>query len=361
MLETEILVIGGGPAGLMAALSAAEQGARVLLAERDPGLGGQLLKQTHMFFGSKEQYAAERGFKIARILNEQVKNNNQIEVFTGTTALGYYDDHSVCLEKEGAVIPVSHQALVVATGAQENTMVFPGSDLPGIYGAGAVQTLMNMHGVLPGKKVVMVGAGNIGVIVSYQLLQAGVQVLAIIEAQPQIGAYHVHAAKIRRMGAPIYTGHTVTRATGKDCLEKVTVMALEKGKPVSGSEKEFAVDVLCVSVGLTPLTELLFQAGCQMIYSAELGGHVPKRHENLETTVPNVFVSGDAASIEEASAAMVEGRLAGLSAASNLGHRAGYEEKFSLAQEQLHNLRRGPVGEKIRSGLARLQDAGEVV
>ena len=359
MQDTEILIIGGGPAGLKAALSAAEQGANVLLVDRNPYLGGQLIKQTHMFFGSQKQYASERGVTIAQNLTRDVLQSPKIRVLTDTTVLGYFEDKSVALETKGNFTVIFPKRIIVATGAQENTLIFPNSDLPGIYGAGAVQTLMNVHGILPGKRAAMIGAGNIGVIVSYQLLQSGVDVVAIIEAAPRIGGYYVHASKVRRLGVPIYTAHTVISAHGGECLEGITMAQLdEAGRPVHGTERELEVDVLCVSVGLTPLTEILFQAGCMMSYVPILGGYVPNRSEALETSVAGIFVAGDVCAIAEASTALVEGQIAGLAAAGSLGFRQdGCEEKIREAQAELAGLRHGPTGEKIRSGLLELAGA----
>lgn len=354
MKQVEVCIIGGGPAGLTAALKAASLGAEVILLDRNDYLGGQLIKQTHRFFGSKKQRASERGIKISLELEQAVKNHANITVYTGANAMGYYKDNIVWVEHQSKMLKIKPQKLIVATGGAEKSLAFPNNDLPGVYGAGAVQTLVNVYGVKPGQRVLMVGAGNIGVIVSYQLLQAGVEVAAIIEAAPKIGAYWVHASKVVRAGVPIYTGYTIERAWGEQEVEGATIVKLDdKWQPVPGTEQDLAVDVICLSVGLSPLTELLWQAGCQMNYVPELGGHVPYRNEFLETTVNGIYVAGDAGGIEEASAAMMEGALAGLNAAQALGYdSADFNEQRNDVLQELISLRSGPVGEKIRSGLA---------
>ncbi|MEL7566758.1 MAG: FAD-dependent oxidoreductase [Dehalobacterium sp.] len=356
MKQTEILVVGGGPAGLCAAVSAAELGVSVLILERDSKPGGQLVKQTHKFFGSKKQYAGDRGIHIGDFLLEQVTKNPKVEIWEDTTALGIYEDGVVTAEKDHKHIKIKPEQIIVATGASEKALMFPNNDLPGIYGAGAVQTLMNVAGVVPGKRVLMVGAGNIGLIVSYQLMQAGVEVAGVIEAAPHIGGYLVHASKIRRAGVPILTSHTVKEAYGRDSLEGAIVWQLDdKWQPVPGTEQDIKADVMCLAVGLSPLTELCWQAGCEMKYIAELSGHIPVRSEYLETTRPGLYVAGDVSGVEEASAAMVEGRLAGISAALSLGY--GKETACKLqadALEELNELRSGPAGEKIRKGICKL-------
>ena len=142
--EVEILVIGGGPAGLCAAAAAASMGAEVLLCERDGAPGGQLVKQTHKFFGSERQYAGERGFQIGKRLTEQVKNDPRIELWTDATVLGLYEDGIATVYHENRHKKVRPRKIIVSTGAAEKFLAFPGNDLPGIYGAGAVQTLMNL-------------------------------------------------------------------------------------------------------------------------------------------------------------------------------------------------------------------------
>lgn len=357
MKLTDIAIIGGGPAGLCAAISAASSGAKVLLMDRNEKLGGQLVKQTHMFFGSEKQYASVRGLDISDILLEKLNEyKDNVEILNNTSVLGLYEDGVITAEKDGKYIKIKPKATVVATGASEKVLAFPNNDLPGIYGAGAVQTLMNVYGIKPGNKVLMVGAGNIGLIVSYQLLQAGVEIVGIIDAAPHIGGYLVHASKIRRIGVPIYTRHTVKEAIGETSLEKVVIHELNSDwTPMEGSEKVIDTDVLCVSVGLTPLGELLQQAGCQMKYIPELGGLTSLRNENYETTVDGIFVAGDVAGVEEASSAMVEGYLGGLCAAEKLGYKhENYQELKDDYIAQLESLRSGPVGEKIRSGIEKV-------
>ncbi|KXG73737.1 NAD(P)/FAD-dependent oxidoreductase [Thermotalea metallivorans] len=361
MKSTDILIIGGGPAGLCAAISAAEAGCKVLLADRNKSLGGQLVKQTHMFFGSEKQYASVRGIDICRLLLEKIHSMENVEIFNDTTVLGVYEDGIVTAEASGKYLKIKPKSMIVATGASEKTLAFPNNDLPGIYGAGAVQTLMNEYGIKPGKRVLMVGAGNIGLIVSYQLLQAGVEVAAVIDAAPKIGGYWVHASKIRRMGVPMYTSYTVKEAYGKDALEGAVIWKLDQHwNPIHGTEMDLEIDVMCIAVGLSPLAELLWQAGCEMKYVNELGGFVPIRDENMETSVKGIFVAGDVAGVEEASSAMVEGYLAGIGAAQSIGHTVyNVEEKKRDFIQQLDALRSGPVGVKIRQGIAQLQSMAE--
>lgn len=358
MKSVDLVVIGGGPAGLCATISAASSGAKVLLIDRNKELGGQLVKQTHMFFGSEKQYASTRGFDIANILLSKVSEYKaNIEIMNDATVLGLYEDGVITVENKKKYIKIKPESIIVATGASEKVLAFPNNDLPGIYGAGAVQTLMNVYGVKPGNRVLMVGAGNIGLIVSYQLMQAGVEIAAIIDASPKIGGYLVHASKVRRMGVPIYTKHTIKEAIGKEKLEKAIICELnDKWQPILGSEKETDVDVICISVGLTPLVELLMQADCEMRYVPELGGIVPVRDDTYQTTKKGIFVAGDASGVEEASSAMVEGYLAGLCAANSIGYKnKDYESLKEDYIAQLLSLRSGPVGEKIRVGINKIK------
>ena len=352
-LSTEILVIGGGAAGLSAAAEAAGAGARVMVVESDLHLGGQLVKQTHKFFGSRDEYAGTRGFKIADILLKEIESfGDRVDVRINSTLTGYYsedDTFSATLGEED-YFHIKAQKTIVAAGAQERLIPFPNNDLPGVYGAGAVQTLMNVYGVAPGKRVLMVGAGNIGLIVSYQLMQAGVEVAAVVEAAPRVGGYWVHAAKIRRMGVPILLRHSIKRAVGDRIVTGAFITELnERFEPV-GEEKYMDCDTICIAVGLSPTTELLSQAGCEMMYVPQLCGLVARRDPFMRTSNPDFFTAGDASGIEEASAAMVEGRIAGLSAAAALGYPFE-DKKLDDYRRRLGALRAGEAGAKICQGL----------
>lgn len=356
MERKEIVVVGGGPAGLCAALQAARMGAQVTLLEGDDRLGGQLVKQTHMFFGSQKQHAGTRGVDISTMLVKELEQMPNVEIRTNAMVLGRYEDGALTVDDNDQFKVIYPKKAVFATGASEKMLMFANNDMPGVYGAGAVQTLMNVYGVKPADRVLMVGAGNIGLIVSYQLMQAGVQVAAILDAGPRIGGYLVHAAKIRRAGVPILTRHSIKEAVGTDRVTGAVIVQLdEKWQAIPGTEQTIACDAICLAVGLSPFADLFWQAGCDMKFIPELGGHVPARGQDMQTSVEGIYVAGDVGGIEEASSAMVEGYLAGLNAASALGFGGEtVQTQRTELETQLNDLRSGPVGEKIRAGLAKL-------
>ncbi|HDP93945.1 MAG TPA: FAD-dependent oxidoreductase [Candidatus Aminicenantes bacterium] len=354
-VETDLAIVGGGPAGLSAAVYAGRFGLRSIVVEENYLVGGQLIKQTHKFFGSRSHYAGVRGVDIAAILIREAREAGA-DIWTSSSVIGYFPQKELGVVRNGSYLRIRARNILVATGASEKMISFPGNDLPGVYGAGAIQTLMNVYGIIPGRRVLMVGAGNIGVIVAYQLMQAGVQVAAVCEGLPRVGAYLVHSAKLLRLGVPILTAHTVSKAWGNGHLKGVAIQAVDsRWQPIAGTEKRFDVDTLGLAVGLSPSVELLSQAEARMCWIPELGGYVAWHDEFMQTSIPGVFVAGDVAGIEEASAAMMEGRIAGIHAAQRLlGPSA---ELDSLHQEQAAELavmRDGPFGEKARLGNQRL-------
>lgn len=200
-LEREILIIGAGPAGLSAAIEAAKAGAKVTVADEHDTIGGQLYKQIHKFFGAADNHAGMRGFEIARKLEQEAKELG-VEFWLSTVAYGIFKE-GVGIVRDGDNFIVKAKKVIVAAGGIENTTAFPGSTLPGVMLAGAAQTMANIHRVLPGKRMVVVGSGNVGLIVAYQMLQAGAEVLAVVERDDHIGGYGVHAERLRTAGVPI--------------------------------------------------------------------------------------------------------------------------------------------------------------
>ena len=352
-----LVVIGAGPAGLSAAIEAAKAGAKVLVIDENSKPGGQLFKQIHKFFGSKEHKAGTRGYDIGTQLLEETKRLG-IEVWLSTEVCGIDKNKNIWVVRNGKEsINIEAEAIVLASGAMENAISFDGWTLPGVMSAGAAQTMINVHRVLPGKKIVMLGSGNVGIIVSYQLLQAGAEVMGIVEASPSLGGYGVHTAKVCRAGVPFYTSHTISKVIGKNCVEAVEIVQLDNAwKPVPGTEKVLEADTICLATGLTPLVELAWTAGCKFCYIPELGGHLPIHDAYMETTIDKFFVAGDISGVEEASTAMEEGQLAGINAAAALGFY-GIEEKNRLSEavwNKLNSLRCGAFGEKRKLAKERI-------
>ena len=351
----DIVVVGAGPAGLAAAIEAAKRGARTLVVDENNKPGGQLFKQIHKFFGSHEHRAGVRGYDIGRQLLDEAAECG-VEVWLDAVVHGLFDARLAVL-REGRQVTVAAGRIILATGASENAVAFPGSTLPGVMGAGAIQTMINVHRVLPGKRFVMLGSGNVGLIVCYQLMQAGAEVLAVVEAMPSIGGYGVHAAKIRRAGVPILVGTTISRVVGQGKVEAVVLATLgPDGRIDPQSERTLAADTVGLAVGLTPLTELAWMAGCEFFFSPKLGGHLPLHDENMLTSLPYLYVAGDITGVEEASTAMEEGRLAGIAAAESLGLVAAATAAADKAavRQRIEVLRSGPFGEGRRLAKAEI-------
>jgi len=300
VVDTDVLIIGGGPAGITAALELAPHAVDVLIVDDKHRLGGKLVLQTHSFFGTVgDCYAGTRGIDIATILSSEVQKYPNIKVMLNTTAVGCYQDKKIGLVDDRGYVLVNPRKLLIAAGAREKALSFPGCDLPGVYGAGAFQTLVNRDLVRPSERLFIVGGGNVGLIAAYHAVQAGIGVVGLVEAMPQVGGYKVHQDKIKRLGVPVWTSHTVLQVNGKDRVESATIARIDKDfREIPGTERTFKADTLLVAVGLNPVDELLNQA-------KKFG--------------MDVCSAGDALEIAEASAAIFSGRIAGRQIAQSLG------------------------------------------
>ena len=348
MKKAEVLIIGAGPAGLSAAIAAAKCGSQVLIVEANEKAGGQLAKQTHKFFGSKEHRAGTRGITIAEDLIRECKELG-VEMMFNSLVAGIYEGKTVAIDvkeslTEHKFIRVQAEKIIISTGASENAVRFRGWTLPGVMGAGAIQTMCNMHRVVPGKKLLMIGSGSVGLIVCYQLMQAGVQIQGIVEALPRLNGYAVHASKLTREGVHLYTGYTVIEAKGTD---HVTSAVIAKVNPdwstVPGSEIEIECDIIAMGVGLKPLTGMAYMGRCEMVFDKALGGWAPCHSKGMESTVDGIYVAGDTTGLEEASTAIEEGNIAGIAASKALGRIAAAkaDELIEDGWSRLNRLRTG--------------------
>ncbi len=303
-IDVECLIIGGGPAGLSAAIELGRAGVRTLIVDDKHRMGGKLVLQTHKFFGSIEAcYAGTRGIDIARKLEGEVHSYENVQVWLDTTALAVFSDRKVGLLREGHYALVRPQTLLVATGAREKSLAFTRTTLPGVYGAGAFQTLVNRDMVKSADRLFIVGGGNVGLIAGYHALQARIQVVGLCEALPECGGYKVHKDKLSRLGVPIYTSHTIISANGEDQVESVTIAEIDNNwQPIPDTEKTFACDTVLIAVGLEPVDEFVDKSNAFGL---------------------PVYAAGDAEEIAEASAAMFTGRIRGLEVAKALGRDVG--------------------------------------
>jgi sarcosine oxidase subunit alpha len=322
--EVEVLILGGGPAGLSAAIELGRLGVDTLVVDDKSRLGGKLLLQTHKFFGSVEDsYAGTRGFEIAQILEQDVRKQDSVEIWLNATAIGVFSDGIVGVVKGRIYRKVKPLKILVATGAREKMLSFPGNTLPGIYGAGAFQTLVNRDLVRSSERILIVGGGNVGLITGYHAIQAGMEVVALIEALPAVSGYRVHADKLKRLGVPLFTSHTVVSASGTNRVESVTIAELDKDwRVISGTHKTYEVDTVLIAVGLAEVNEFYHKA-------KEWG--------------MDVYAAGDAGEIAEASAAMFTGKIQGLRIAKSLGLYKGEIPKVWEEKETILKSKPGPT------------------
>ncbi len=323
-ISCDVLIIGGGPAGLSAALQLESHNVGAILVDDKDTLGGKLVLQTHKFFGSVEDsHAGMRGMEIGRMLACAVEKSSHIDVWKKSTALYVFDDKKVGVLKDGVYKIVTPRVILNAAGAREKFLRFKGNSLSGVYGAGAFQTLVNRDLVKPTEKLFIVGGGNVGIIAGYHALQAGISVVGLCEALPNCGGYKVHEDKLRRLGVPIYTSHSIVSANGNESVSSVTIAQIDnRFQPIKGTEKTFECDTILIAVGLESVSEFTEEA--------QSAGIV-------------VFAAGDASEIAEASSAMFNGKIAGLNVVRHFHPETGKIPPSWVEKADILKSHPGPV------------------
>ncbi len=302
MKTYELIIIGGGPAGLAAAYSAYEQGLRhILIVERDKEAGGILNQCIHNGFGLHRFKEELTGPEYAGRYVDMLKDTN-VEVMLDTMVLEITADKQVhVVSATGGYQILQAQSVILAMGCRERTrgaIAIPGDRPAGVFTAGTAQRYLNMEGYMVGKRVVILGSGDIGLIMARRMTLEGAKVLACVEVMPYSGGLTRNIVQcLEDYDIPLYLSHTVTDIRGENCrLTGVTVARVDdRCQPVAGSEMHFDCDTLLLSVGLIPENELTREAG--IVIDPRTNGAVV--YENMETSLPGIFACGNVVHVHD--------------------------------------------------------------
>ncbi|WP_300684842.1 NAD(P)/FAD-dependent oxidoreductase [Acutalibacter sp. 1XD8-36] len=336
-MEHDIVIIGGGPAGLAAAIAAKEVGADdVLILEREKELGGILNQCIHNGFGLHTFKEELTGPEYAARYIEKVREL-KIPCLLSTTVVDLQREGDgvtvTSVSRQDGLLQTRAKAVILAMGCRERprgALNIPGTRPAGIFSAGTAQRLVNLDGYMPGRRVVILGSGDIGLIMARRMTLEGAKVLCVAELQPYSGGLKRNIVQcLDDYGIPLKLSHTVVDIRGKERVSGVTIAKVGQGlKPIPGTEEEFECDTLLLSVGLLPENELSRAVGVEL--APVTGG--PIVNESLETNIPGVFACGNVLHVHDlVDYVSQEAAQAGRNAAGYvLGRRASGGEGIPL-------------------------------
>jgi thioredoxin reductase len=349
--QTELAVVGAGPAGLAAAVAAAQAGVAVTLLDEYPRPGGQYLKAASRPVAQPPLSATERqGHALLTQLDLAGVEVRLASLVWGAEWLPDGGGFLLALHGPEPQGRLEARAVIVAAGARELVIPFPGWTLPGVMTLGAAHLLAKAHGVSPGRRVLLAGSGPLLFPVLHALGRLGTQVVAVLEAShlrhwptfapalrgqwDRLREGFVYVKDMIRQRVPYRPGHAVARALGEEKLEAAVMVRLDRhGAPLPGSEETIPVDALCVGLGFLPNVELTQLLGCAHTFDVTCGGWIPVVNRRLETSLAGLYAAGETTGVDGAAMALVEGRLAGQAAAHRLGHLPEAELERELAAE----------------------------
>lgn len=317
--KTSVAIIGAGPAGLAARELLNDKKVANIVIDNNDKIGGQFLMQTHQFFffEKEKKFGGMRGFDIAQTLAGEDHDG----IFLNSTVWDILDGKRIAVKniRTEEIYYVDADYMIVATGAIPFMPTFENDDIPGVYTAAVIQKMMNNEFTLLGKNILTVGAGNIGYLTSYQLMQAGANVKAIIEAQDKEGGFPVQANRVRRLGIPVMTSHILLKAIPNEdrtAVKGAVVAECENFKPIPGTEKIIeGIDAINICTGLVPDDQLLIKG--KEIFGA------------------NCLGAGDAIRIGEGTSAVLRGKQSALEVLELMGERYDYNEYLSISKEYI--------------------------
>lgn len=334
----DVLVVGGGPAGLAAAAQAAAAVPSVLLVDERVTLGGQIYKRMGPGFEVLKPQRLGPEYAIGRKLIDAV-NSSRARVLLRTSVVAIEGEEVVLYEQEARTRFVRAGRIVIAPGAYDRPVTFPGWTLPGVMTAGGAQTMVKTQRVVPGQRIVFAGSGPVALAFPAQLRHYGANVVLVCEAGPPpnprslagllaaapgnvplLRDAAMYRWQLLRARVPMRHRRIVVRAEGTDRVRAVVHGAADASwRVIPGTEERVEADTLCLGYGFVPSTELLRLTGCAFTDDEDRGGAVVIVDDWMRTTAPGVLAAGDGTGVEGAVVAVDEGRLAGLGAALDLG------------------------------------------
>ena len=355
--RTALLIIGAGPGGLASAIAAARSGVNVVVVDERTLPGGQYFKQPATATEPSDKNTFDQQSLEGRSLIETARNLG-VEILKKTTVWNVVErngEFDLYADQDGDSCCFIANQLIIATGAYEKSFPVPGWTLPGFLTTGAAQTLIRAYKVAPGSRILISGNGPLNLQVAAELVRNGVSVAAVIETSRPNNLRNVGALTnalwkspaliskglsylraLKKANVPVLYNHVLIGAEGVDGVEFGRVAALDSnGRPISGSERKFEVDTICVGYGFIPNTELTRLLGCSHDYDRESGVLTVSRDDDGSTSRPGVFSVGDAGGLQGAQVALAQGALAGYSAARNLGHPPSNNAEVAKAKRRL--------------------------